>query len=230
MIYSSWDIKHDRLKLVIFWPFTPLKTQKIRNLNFVGDIVILHMCTKNHNHMIYGSWYTEWDRQNILSFWAIFCPFTPLTTQKIKIKNSWRYHRFTNVCHKLRSYDVWFLRYKMWQTEFFVVLGHFLPFYPTNNPENQNFENMKKKLGDIIILLMCTVNDNHMMYGSWDMARDWQMFLSFWIIFYPSTSLTTKKLKFWKNEKKPGDIIILHMYSINYNHMMYGSWDMEHNG
>ena len=38
----------------------------------------------------------------------------------------------------------------------------FLPFYPSNKPENQNFEIMKKKLpGDIIILDLCTTNDNH---------------------------------------------------------------------
>ena len=28
------------------------------------DIIILRMCTKNHNHMMNGSWDTEWDRQN----------------------------------------------------------------------------------------------------------------------------------------------------------------------
>ena len=33
---------------------------------------------------------------------------------------------------------------------FFVILGYFLPFYPTNNPENQNFEKKKKAPGDII--------------------------------------------------------------------------------
>ena len=27
----------------------------------------------------------------------------------------------------------------------FVILGHFLPFYPTNNPKNQNFEKKKWK-------------------------------------------------------------------------------------
>ena len=42
----------------------------------------------------------------------------------------------------------------------------FLPFYHSNNPQNQNFEKMKKIPGDIIILLLCTTNDNHMMYGS----------------------------------------------------------------
>ena len=50
-------------------------------------------------------------------------------------------------------------------TEFFVILGHFLPFYPPNNPKNQNFEEVKKTPGDIIILHKCTINDSHMMYG-----------------------------------------------------------------
>ena len=54
------------------------------------------------------------------------------------------------------------------------TFSHFGPFFdllapsppPPNNPENQNFEKMKKTLGDIIVLHMCTINENHMMYGS----------------------------------------------------------------
>ena len=42
-------------------------------------------------------------------------------------------------------------------------LGHALS--PLGNLENQNFEDLKKTPGDIIILHMCTTNDNHMMYG-----------------------------------------------------------------
>ena len=57
------------------------------------------------------------------------------------------------------------LRYGAPQTEFFVILDYFLPFYCPNNPEIQNFEKMKNKAGDIIISHMCTINDNHMMYG-----------------------------------------------------------------
>ena len=49
------------------------------------------------------------------------------------------------------NHDVSFLIYKARQTEFFVILGYFLPFYPPNNPENQNFEKMKKAPGDITI-------------------------------------------------------------------------------
>ena len=102
MIYSSWEKEPYRLKLVIighllafcshknqkkkkkskFW-----KKKKEKNL---GNIIILHMCTKNHNHMIYGSWGTEWDRQNFLSYWTIFCLFTPLTIHKMKILKKWK--------------------------------------------------------------------------------------------------------------------------------------------
>ena len=47
----------------------------------------------------------------------------------------------------------------------FCHVGPFFAFSPTNNPKNQNFEKMKKRPGDII-LQMCTINDNHMMYDS----------------------------------------------------------------
>ena len=79
-------------------------------MNVTGDI-ILHMCTKNHNYMMYGSLDTERNRQIFLSFRAIFCPFNPLT-----------------ICN--------------------------------------NSENKEKMLGDIIILQVCTTNDNQLMYGS----------------------------------------------------------------
>ena len=95
-----------------------------------------------------------------------FLPFYPTKNPKNEKNNTWRYHHFMQVSHKLQSYDVWFLRYEAQQTELFVILGHFLPFYPTNNPKNQNFEKMKKIPGDIIILHKCTKNHDHMLYWS----------------------------------------------------------------
>ena len=109
-----------------------------------------------------------------------------------------------------------YMTYGSWDMEhdrqdFFVILDHFLHFYPSNNPKNQDFEKMKNPTGDIIIWHRCTINDNHMMYGSWDMERDeqnfWDMvhnkykcYFSFWTIFCPFTSLLpfilwTKSLK-----------------------------------
>ena len=74
--------------------------------------------------------------------------------KKQKTKKCWRYHHFTHVYQKPQSYEVQFLRYGVRQ-DFFVILGHFLPFYPFNNPENQDFEEMRKASGDVIILNLC---------------------------------------------------------------------------
>ena len=107
-----------------------------------GDITTLLMWTKNHNHMMYGSSDTGWDRHNILSFLVIHCPFTPQTISKIKIlkkwqkKNTWRYNHFTNVYQKWQSYDVWFLRHGVQWTELFVIVSHFFPFYPTESDKS----------------------------------------------------------------------------------------------
>ena len=49
--------------------------------------------------------------------------------------------------------------------------------------------------------------------------------------FLPFTPLTSRKIKIlkkWK-KKRPADIIILQMCTINDHNVMYGSWDMEHN-
>ena len=49
--------------------------------------------------------------------------------------------------------------------EYFLILDHFLPFYPTIDSQNQNLEKMKKPAEDFITLQMCIINDSHMMYG-----------------------------------------------------------------
>ena len=99
MIYGSWNTRCHRQKCLSFWvifyPFGPLTTQKIKILKLeiaLGDIIILHTCTINDNHLMYGSWDTESNRQNFLSLWTFFCPFTPLWTQKIKILKKWKKH------------------------------------------------------------------------------------------------------------------------------------------
>ena len=132
--------------------------------------------------------------------------------------------------HKWQSHDIWFLRYGAWQTGFFKILDHFLLFNPLNNLKNQNFEKLKKTPGDIIIFHKCTIKENHMMYGCWDIKRDGWNFLSFWTIFCPFTLFTTWKIKIEKLKKMAGDIIILHKCTTNDNHIMYVSWDMKHDG
>ena len=56
-----------------------------------------------------------------------------------------------------------------------IVISHFgllFALLPPNCPKNQNFEKMRKKPGDIIILHRCTKNYDQTMYSSWDMLRD----------------------------------------------------------
>ena len=97
------------------------KTQKMRILKkwkekkIAGDTMILLMCTKIHKHMRYSSWDMEWDKIcHFRPFFAILPHYWP---QKLNfgknVKNTWRYYPFTHVYHKSRSYDVWFLRYKV---------------------------------------------------------------------------------------------------------------------
>ena len=157
--------------------------------------------------MMYGSWDNERNGQIFLSFWTIFWFFIPLTTQKIKIlekyKKTWRYYHSTHVYHLNDNHMI----YCSWDMEHdrqnFVILDHFLLFYPPNNLKNQNFEKMKKNRDDIIILQKCTKNHDHiMLHCSWDVAHDGCDYFSFWAIFCPVTPLTASKMKISKKWKQ----------------------------
>ena len=105
-------------------------------------------------------------RHDFLSFCDIFCSFTPLLTPKIKVQKNCKKHlEILSFFTCVEDY-VWFLRYKVRQREFFVIFGFFQPFDIPNNPKNQDFKQMKRMLGDIIILDSSTPNVNHMMYSS----------------------------------------------------------------
>ena len=125
-----------------------------------GDIILLsiHVCHQQRSYE-YGSSNTSLDRKKFLSFWAIFSPFNPLTTWKIKIL-------------KLKK-----------------------------TPEN------------IIVLHICTINDNRMMYGSWDIERNRQNFRPF------------GPMKKWKKKNTWRYYHFTHMYH-NDNQMMHVSWDI----
>ena len=90
-------------------------------------------------------------------------------------------------------------------------MGYFLPFYPPNSLNNENFEKMKKNPGDIHILHKCTKNHDHMLHCYWDMACDrCNCYFSFWAIFCPFTPLTAQKIKISENKKKNLEISSFH--------------------
>ena len=80
------------------------------------------------------------------------------------------------------------------------------------DPQNQNSEKMKKNPEDIIILQMCTINDSHMTWSATDRIF---VILDHFLPFNPQDS--PKNQIFKKMKKMPGDIIILHMYTKNYD-------------
>ena len=105
MVPEIWTVM-DRIFCyfrLFFFPFTQT-TWKIKPLKKMKktprDIIILHMCTINDNHIMHGSWDMKCDGYRFLSCWAIFCSFALLTTQKTKIlkkgKKPWKYYHFTH--------------------------------------------------------------------------------------------------------------------------------------
>ena len=157
MMYGSWDMEHDRHNFLSFCnifctltlpPSTPpsnSRNQSSENMKKkLGDIITLHMCTINDNHMMYGSWDMECGRHNFLSFWTIFCPYTPLTTPKIKIFNKWKkktgdiiiLHKSTKImimCYTVPEIG------RVTGVIFIFHFGLFFTLLPPNNLKNQNF-------------------------------------------------------------------------------------------
>ena len=124
----------------------------------------------------------------------------------------------------------------MWQTEFFFISDHFLPFYsPSPSPiKESKFWKNEKNHRDIIILHKCTINDNHMTYGSWDINCNRYIFfvvLGHFLPFCHFLPFFAQKMKTSRKWRKhPRDIIILHKCTKTHNHMLYCSWDLVHDG
>ena len=83
--FLRYGVKHNFLSFwAIFWPFNPLPPNNPEKQNFEkmkkvsGDVIILNLCNKKHDHMMYA--YSDMEclhRHNFLSFQAIFCFFYP---------------------------------------------------------------------------------------------------------------------------------------------------------
>ena len=77
-------------------PLSPPPPPKLQNFEKMkktpGYIIILHMCNKNYDQMMYGSWDMVHDECNYFSFWAIFCIFIPPTPQKINFEKIRKKH------------------------------------------------------------------------------------------------------------------------------------------
>ena len=115
---------------------------------------------QNLDDMIYSSWDIE---QNILKLVTLghFLPFYPPKKTPNQNFEKWKkllwYHHFTYVYQKSQYMMYgWFLRYGERQTEFFVILGDFLPFYqppiPLISKKSKFWKKFKETPRDIILL------------------------------------------------------------------------------
>ena len=78
---------------------------------------------------------------------------------------------------------------------------------------------MKKKPPDIINLHLHTINENHMMYGSWDMECD-RMFCHFGLVFALLPHINPENQNFKMHE----DVIIIHRWKF------YDVWFLRYGG
>ena len=113
-----------------------------------------------------------------------------------------------NLCNKkpqkTRSYDVCLLRYGVLvQTKFFVISDHFCFFTTLLTLKLKIWKKCKKPPDHIILLCMCTINQDHMIYGSWGIKFNRQFFfviLDNFLPFYLPNTLKNEKVE---NEKNP---------------------------
>ena len=187
------------------------KTRKIKFLKkmktFAGDIIILQMCTKNHNHMRCSSWDTKWDRifYHFGPFFALLTPF-PLTTQKTKILNKWKKHLGMSLFWTCATKNtiIWRILTQTWSACTGISFCYFRPFFALllhYIPQKIKFgKNVKKHLEKLpfytcvpIIKIICTPD---MMYASWDMKFNRQIYSAILGNFSPFYMKISKQ---WKN-------------------------------
>ena len=157
MLYCSWDMTRDRCNCyfsfwTIFCPFTApsltapkMKISK-KMKKVPGDVIFLHKCNKNYDHMVYCSWDMAHDRCNYFSFWAIFCPFTRKMkiSKKIKKKTS----GIIIILHQcIKNHD--HMQYCSWDMAsdgcncYFSFWAIFCPFAP-NSPKKSKLQKNEK--------------------------------------------------------------------------------------
>ena len=133
MIYSSWDIKQNKLKLVIlghFLPFIPLKILKNKKFCWRYHSTLVHQKSQSYDVQLLRCWVRKTKNFVILGHFFLFY-LSPLMIPNIKILKKMKKIPgdiiliYIHVYLKWRSYYIWFPKYKVRQTEIFDMLGHF---------------------------------------------------------------------------------------------------------
>ena len=149
------------------------------------DIIILHKCTKNYEHMLYCSWGMTCDTCNchFFHFGLFFALLTPWQPKNSKLKKTKKL-RYIIILHKCtKNHD--HMLYCSWDKAcgrckcYFAFWTDFCPFTPPWQFKKSKFKKQIKKRkktkkipGEIIILCMGTKHNYQKMYGSWDIVHN----------------------------------------------------------
>ena len=135
-----------------FFTLLPKENPKNQNIEkmkkIAGDIIITYVYQKSQSYDL-RFLDTDWDRQNFLSFWAISCHFTTLLMLKIKSLEKWEKIPdnittlyMCTISKNNMIYGSWYMECD--RQNLFIILDYFLPFYHSNDLENQNLKKKKK--------------------------------------------------------------------------------------
>ena len=132
---------------IYWWTLKSPKSQTSGKMKKIEDVIILHICTKNHNHMRYSYWDTEWKRI-FYHFGPFFTLFHPLTTQKSKFWKNGKKHLEMSAffCNKKHNHVMSVYSDIECNRQFFVISGHFLLFCPTTDSKTKFWKKCKKHL------------------------------------------------------------------------------------
>ena len=157
--------------------------------------------------MINNSWDIE---QNILKLVILgnLCPFTP-PPKNLQKSKFWKVKKFPGdiiILHCVPKITIiWCMVPEIWSEadRIFCHSELLFAFYlpPLWIQKIKILKKMKKTSEDIIILQICTINDSHMMYGSWGTECNRQNVWPFWTFSALLPPWQSQKSKFWKNEK-----------------------------
>ena len=144
--FLRYEVRQNFLQFWAIFPFTSLATWKVKILKnwkkAPVDIILLHICTTNENHMIYGSWDMRCNRHGVLSFWAIFVilppplhPDDPKNQNFQKMKKNKKIKKCLEILFYicvLQMKIIWCMVPGIWGApdRRFCHFGPFLPFYP----------------------------------------------------------------------------------------------------
>ena len=189
-----------------------------------ADIIILHKCET----------LTIWDtvpkiqsETEFIVILGLFCPFTPATAQKLKMKTlgdiiSQKYTKN----HDHRLHCSWYMACD--GCNYFSFRAMFCPFTPLTAPKMKISKKWKEHLkissfnAGLPKIMFFTVPE------IWPMTDVTIFHFGLFFALLPHNSPKHKKFK--KMKKTPGDIIILYNCTKNNDHMLYCSWDMAHDG